>query len=106
MGWQKKIDVKPLSTAAAVDLGAELLGELVIFSIALGTLFFEYKRGQNKEKVKEAIQNQKLFSLQEQIDVLGVELRNQVTRQTSIQNELHSLQKSLACKESKERQKT
>lgn len=106
MGWQKKVDVKPLSTVAAVDLGAELLGELVIFSIALGTLFFEYKRGQNKEKAKEVVQNQKLLSLQEQIDVLGVELRTQVTKQASLQNELYSLQKSLAYKDNKNQQKS
>ena len=106
MGWQRKVDVKPLSTAAAVDLGAELLGELVIFSIALGTLFFEYKRGQYKDKAKEAAQNQKLSSLQEQMDILGVELRTQVTKQISLQNEIDSIRKSLVHNNKKNLQKT
>lgn len=94
MGWNKKVDVKPLSAAAAVDLGAELLGELVIFSVALGTLFFEYRRGQKKDKLKETVQNEKLSSLQEQIDMLGMELRTQVIKQKSLQNEVETFRKS------------
>jgi len=92
MGWTKKVDVKPLSNSAAVELGAELLGEIVIFSIALGTLFFEYKRGQNKDKAKEEIQNKKLMSLQEQINELSLELKQNVSKQIFMEQEIEFLQ--------------
>ncbi|XP_066934313.1 optic atrophy 3 protein homolog [Clytia hemisphaerica] len=95
MGWNKKIDVKPLSQDAAINLGAELLGELVIFSIALGSLFFEYKRGHKKDKAKEAIQNQRLFNLQEQIDILGLQVKTQASKQIMLQNEIDTLRGTL-----------
>ena len=99
MGWTKKVDVKPLSSSAAVDLGAELLGEIVIFSIALGTLFFEYKRGQNKDKVKEEIQNQKLLNLQEQINELDLKLMQNVSKQILMEQEIELLQKVVKTKQ-------
>lgn len=91
MGWTKKVEVKPLSDDAAVNLGSELLGELIIFSIALGTLWFEYKRGQHKDKKKEAIQNQKLYSLQEQINEYGLELKSQTLKQIELEKQLELL---------------
>lgn len=44
MGLPSGQTVKPLTENAAVDLGAELLGESVIFSIAALCLLIEYKR--------------------------------------------------------------
>lgn len=92
MGWTKKVEVKPLSDEAAVTLGSELLGELIIFGVALGTLLFEYKRSQNKDQKKEEIQNQKLSSLQEQINEIGLMLKSQTIKQIELEKQVELLQ--------------
>ena len=44
MGHKGKIEVDPLKENAAVDLGAEMLGEVVIFGIGVTVLYAEYRR--------------------------------------------------------------
>ena len=70
LGWDRKIVVKPLSKEQARDLGAELLGELIVFSCAIIITTFEYNRSSRKEKEKERLQNEKLLKLQAQITQL------------------------------------
>ena len=77
MGYQGDVNVKPLTETAAIDLAANILGEIVVFSIAVMVLFLEMKRSQLKEQSKEDIQNAKLVSLQEQINDLGIEIEKQ-----------------------------
>lgn len=74
MGYQGDMQVKPLTDQAAVDLAANILGELVVFSIAVIVLLAEMKRSQMKEQSKEKAQNSQLVSLQEQINDLGLEV--------------------------------
>lgn len=45
--------VPPLNEAMATELGANLLGEAVIFVIGAGLLSWEYVRSSNKESKKE-----------------------------------------------------
>lgn len=40
----RPIKVEPLNEAVAIELGAELLGELIVFSVAAAGLIFETKR--------------------------------------------------------------
>lgn len=40
----KPVNVPPLTEAMAVELGANLLGEFIIFAIGAGLLIFEYAR--------------------------------------------------------------
>lgn len=53
MGLGKAQHVEKLSEAMAIELGAEMLGEFVIFSIAAATLLAEYQRSAKKEELKE-----------------------------------------------------
>eukprot|EP00112_Aurelia_sp_Birch-Aquarium-sp1_P026545 Seg9474.2 transcript_id=Seg9474.2/GoldUCD/mRNA.D3Y31 product="putative OPA3-like protein" protein_id=Seg9474.2/GoldUCD/D3Y31 len=77
MGYQGDVNVKPLTETAAVDLAANILGEIVVFSIAVMLLFVEMKRSQLKEQSKEDTQNAKLVSLQGQINDIGIEIEKQ-----------------------------
>ena len=70
MGLSGPDEVPPLSEQVAVDVGAELLGESVVFGVAVAMLFLEYRRGQRKEEIKEQEQNEKLFGLQSQVKEL------------------------------------
>jgi hypothetical protein len=72
MGHKGKIEVDPLKENAAVDLGAEMLGEVVVFSIGVAVLYAEYrrqKRGENREENKH---QENFRNLQNKVEELGV----------------------------------
>ena len=75
LGHVGKVDVKPLSKQAAVEMGSELIGEVVLFSIAIGTLSLELSRSHRNDRLKEEEQNAKLLMLQEQITEQNVQMR-------------------------------
>lgn len=54
MNLGKAVNIPKLNEASAIELGAELVGEAVIFTIASGILIFEYVRQTRKEAAKEA----------------------------------------------------
>ena len=74
LGWDRKVVVKPLSEIQARDLGAELLGELIVLLGAIAITSFEYNRSSRKEKAKEKVQNDKLLYLQKQISDLKTDI--------------------------------
>ncbi|XP_073817623.1 putative OPA3-like protein CG13603 isoform X1 [Musca autumnalis] len=49
----KPVNVPPLTEAMAVELGANLLGEFIIFAIGAGVLIFEYARQTSNEAKKQ-----------------------------------------------------
>ncbi|XP_023177111.1 putative OPA3-like protein CG13603 [Drosophila hydei] len=57
----RPVTVPPLTEAMAIELGANLLGEFIIFAIGAGLLIFEYSRQTIKENKKnEAFQLEKM----------------------------------------------
>ena len=70
MGLSGPDKVQPLSEQAAVDVGAELLGETLVFGVAVTLMYLEYNRGKKKEEMKEQEQNDKLLELQTQLKEL------------------------------------
>ena len=77
LGLGKVSDVKPLNEDIAVDLAAEMLGEMIIFSIAAGMLLLEYKRQVWKDMSKEDVQNKRLKSLETEICNLNCRMDEQ-----------------------------
>ncbi|KAG6615471.1 putative coiled-coil protein [Phytophthora cinnamomi] len=59
--------IKPLPADQAVEQGADLVGELLIFSVALGVASLEYSRSAASARVKEAKQRE--LQLQEEREV-------------------------------------
>ena len=55
----------------AVELAAEMLGEFVVFSIASGTLYLEYRRQIRKDQRKEEVQNKRLQDLEDKLTELN-----------------------------------
>lgn len=53
MNLGKPMDVPSLNESMAIELGANLLGEGIIFAVAAGVLFLEYNRQTRKEAMKE-----------------------------------------------------
>ncbi|XP_060114157.1 optic atrophy 3 protein [Heteronotia binoei] len=59
--------IKPLNEEAAAELGAELLGEGIIFGVGGLCIFLEYARQSANSKKKEDELNSTLLGLQEQL---------------------------------------
>lgn len=81
MGF-KGASVKPLNEEAAAELGAELLGEAIIFFVGGGCMVLEYSRQAANARRKEEELNGTIVSLQTQIaelslstETLGAQLR-------------------------------
>ena len=80
LGFGKTKEVKPLNEEMGVELAAEMLGEMFIFSIAAGTIYFEYKRQQWKEQDKENVQNSRLAELEEVVLSMESQMEKQNTK--------------------------
>ncbi|CEM27664.1 unnamed protein product [Vitrella brassicaformis CCMP3155] len=65
--------IRPLNEAKAIEVGTDMLGEIVVFSIVGGAVLWEYRRSAAKEADKERKLQTKLGNLQEQISVLQSE---------------------------------
>ena len=90
MGLSGPEKVQPLSEQVAVDVGAELLGESLIFGIATVMLYFEYRRGQRKEEKKEDEQNQKIMGLQNEIKELELTVETNTAQVRELTRLVHS----------------
>ncbi|XP_040135560.1 optic atrophy 3 protein isoform X3 [Ictidomys tridecemlineatus] len=66
--------VKPLNEGAAAELGAELLGEAIIFVTACGCLLMEYLRQQAQRRRKEAERRAAWNALRDEMGHLALAL--------------------------------
>ncbi|KAG4078572.1 hypothetical protein HA402_002686 [Bradysia odoriphaga] len=73
----KPTNVPQLNEAMAIELGANLLGEVIIFTIGAGLLIFEYVRQSNKEAKKEEIILMEKKELVNTINDLALQLERQ-----------------------------
>lgn len=70
-----RTDVKPLLEKDAVELGADLIGELIVYTIAAAILVRDYVESNAKAAAKESKLNGRLRVLEDHIDRLDGELR-------------------------------
>lgn len=92
MNLGKPTKVAKLNEAMAIELGANLMGEVIIFSVAGGCLILEYNRQVAKEAKKEEARLQQIQTFTDQIQSL-----NQITiRQESEIKYLHEAVQELA----------
>ena len=70
--------VKKMDEDTAIELASEMLGEVIVFTVATGTIYAEYRRQCRKEETKEEKQNDRLTELEEVI----VKLQGQIEQQS------------------------
>lgn len=80
MNLGKPTNVPVLNEAMAIELGANLLGEIVIFTIGAGLLLLEYQRQVRKEATKEEMVLQEKLELQSTINELIFQVQRQDTQ--------------------------
>ncbi len=90
LGLGKVKEVKPLEPELAVELGAEMLGEIVLFTFGSFIIYLEYRRQANKDQGKEDFQNNRLVELEQTILDLGLQMDEQRTRISELSRLLHS----------------
>lgn len=73
----KPTSVPQLNETMAIELGANLLGEVIIFTIGAGLLIFEYIRQSNKEAKKDELILQEKLELNNTISDLALRLERQ-----------------------------
>ena len=71
MNLGKPTKVSKLNEQMAIELGASLMGEVIIFSVAGGCLLLEYNRQVAKEMKKEEIRQQQLQKFTDDIKSLN-----------------------------------
>lgn len=73
----KPTNIPQLTEPMAIELGANLLGEFIIFTIGAGLLIIEYVRSANKEAKKEEAAKQEKLELALTISELGFRVEKQ-----------------------------
>lgn len=81
------VSVPKLNEAMAIELGANLLGETIIFLSAAGILIVEYTRSSRKEKEKEQAHRDEMNQLHAEI----MDLYFMTEQQKTQINELHRM---------------
>uniref|UniRef100_A0A915I6C5 OPA3-like protein n=1 Tax=Romanomermis culicivorax TaxID=13658 RepID=A0A915I6C5_ROMCU len=100
LGLGKPVKITPLNEQMAVELGAELLGEGVVFLMASATIFLEYVRQSRNTRLKEEEAEKRLTNLEEKLQILDEMCKKQSETLSSVQEQLSnsSILKSLTNK--------
>ncbi|KAF2899745.1 hypothetical protein ILUMI_06429 [Ignelater luminosus] len=73
----KPVNIPVLNEAMAIELGANLLGEGVIFVIAAGILINEYSRSSKKEAAREVAKQEEMQSINLELQELFFQMEEQ-----------------------------
>ncbi len=87
LGLGKTKEVKPLTEEMAVDLGADMLGEMFIFSVGTALIAAEYWRLSKKESHHESSQDLRLRELEDKL----LDMRFLLEQQSAQMRELNRM---------------
>ena len=68
--------VKPLTEERAAELGAEIIGDTFVYSVAASLIIFEYVRSKKKEQDAEDTQNNQIAKLNDSMRRLEREMKD------------------------------
>jgi hypothetical protein len=80
MGLPGKVRVTRLSEETAVELGAELIGEFVIYTVASVGIIAEYYRSSRKEQEKQSSQDLSIEDLQSKVKSMELNSEQQAAQ--------------------------
>ncbi|KAI5643055.1 optic atrophy 3 protein (OPA3) domain-containing protein [Phthorimaea operculella] len=87
----RPVNIPVLSQEMAIELGANLLGESVIFIIGAGLLIVEYNRQANKEAAKEAKKAEEMNHITSTITDLYFTVQQQQTQLREMERIIYSI---------------
>ncbi|XP_014282515.1 putative OPA3-like protein CG13603 [Halyomorpha halys] len=88
----KPVEVPKLNEAMAIELGANLLGETIIFSIAALLVFSEYARSARKEAAKEEAKQKEINDLKNALRDLYFESEKQSAQIRELVRDIYELE--------------
>lgn len=77
MNMGKPDTIPPLNEKMAIELGANLLGESIVFVVAAGAILMEYSRQVRKETTKEALRQEEMDEVVDKIRDLSIQVKSQ-----------------------------
>ncbi|XP_046688194.1 putative OPA3-like protein CG13603 [Homalodisca vitripennis] len=92
----KPVKVPKLNEAMAIELGASLLGEFIIFLIAAGLLLAEYTRQTRKETAKEIARQEEIYKIQLTVKELNFQTERQDTQIRELLETISDLEKRVS----------
>lgn len=83
LGLVRAKELQILNEDNAVELGANILGEIVIFSFTAAIIYFKYQKPSIKRRLKEEDRQKEVSALQESISELhlAIEVQSSEIRQ-------------------------
>ena len=88
----KPVHVPPLNETMAIELGANLIGEGIIFVIAAGVVYLEYTRQARKDRVKEETRKDEIQRLNTILEDLYFQSEKQDAQIRELMRTVHDLQ--------------
>jgi hypothetical protein len=88
----KPVTVPALNETMAIELGANLIGEGIIFVIAASIVFLEYTRQARKDRVKEEARKDEIQRLNTILEDLYFQSEKQETQIRELMRTVHDLQ--------------
>lgn len=76
MGSKAPVEIQPLSEEKAVEMGSELLGELLLFSIGVSYISYEYFKSVQKGRHKEDSQDDLIAQLNNRVNDMEAQLKS------------------------------
>ena len=76
MGTTGPTHIKPLTEEKAAELGAEIIGDTFVYSVAASIVIFEYVRSKKKEQDAEDSQNDQIANLNDSMQRLEREMKD------------------------------
>lgn len=92
----KPTEVPKLNETMAIDLGAELLGEGIVFAVAAVCLIAEYRRTSNRDRDKEDQKEARLQEMQNRLIELELRLAEQEARTRELNHVTAGIHTSVA----------
>lgn len=86
MGLAGPVEVRPLQEDVAIETGADLLGEILVFGFGVGIFTLEYIRTQRKEARREQNQTDKIGDLLNKVEVLTRKMDDLDQQMTEMKN--------------------
>ncbi|CAG9859660.1 unnamed protein product [Phyllotreta striolata] len=91
----KPVNVPVLNEAMAIELGANLLGEGIIFIIAAGVVIAEYNRSSKKEAAKEEAKTQEMEDIRNTMRELFIQTEEQAAQLRELTRKLGDIDTKL-----------
>ncbi|KRY84730.1 Optic atrophy 3 -like protein [Trichinella pseudospiralis] len=86
IGFGKPVTIPELNEEAAVELGADILGEMVVYAIAVFVVAFEYMRSNEKARIKEEELQQRLENIESSLKEFRADSQKQYAELQALQN--------------------